>query len=296
MSKEISEPMLGIAKLIDKRSANKILLSSLCALIVLNWRPMLFLVFERTSIEKKIEHFDANTTIISTLVLPLAIGFSVALVMPWIKHLSLLFDSYAEIKTKRLENKNSHLDLMDKMKYETARLEMQRNFEQSALEAAKVDLEATKIENEEIKKQLQQNLKEIRILAPDFNWMKNSMVEDYSAKLKNVVTEIERLNKTISEIQKTLPRYRKDAADCAVDIASSKEAYENSVKQGDDIEVYSQIQKLHISNISSEAEWSGLVTSEEMKLEKAQNNLADLIEEKGRLEKALGQSNITPTK
>lgn len=128
------------------------------AFLAVNWKPVFFLLFSGEPASAKFTYLDTNTSWWALLVLPLFFGVLAALAAPWV---SLWGAIWAESPTnkKRIRAVKAANEV-SKIKNELR--EEQNKAVGSLIESAKQDAEVQKIENEQVRLEVQKQINEIR--------------------------------------------------------------------------------------------------------------------------------------
>ncbi|MCL7409714.1 hypothetical protein [Marivivens donghaensis] len=92
----------------SERLRSPIITSISFVFFLLNWPSLFNLVFGDTTVLERIEYFDANTTICSKYVFPVAFGFMLASIWPWIAFAGSKIVSRGVARTKEFQIEEAH--------------------------------------------------------------------------------------------------------------------------------------------------------------------------------------------
>lgn len=92
----------------SERLRSPIITSIAFVFFLLNWPSLFNLLFGDTTVLERIEYFDANTTICSKYVFPVAFGFMLASIWPWIALAGSKVVSRGVARTKEFQIEEAH--------------------------------------------------------------------------------------------------------------------------------------------------------------------------------------------
>lgn len=145
----------------EARVRSKVIGSILLAFVATNWKALFYVVFERVSSEEKFLFFDENTSFVSLLVIPVFLGAVLALVLPWINFFGMKWTFLADRKQRQFKNNSQHLDVLDKMEYDTKVQEFKARKQRAIVESAKAGEDAKSIEDPLVRKQVEEDLDDL---------------------------------------------------------------------------------------------------------------------------------------
>ncbi len=120
------------AEAFSQRLRSPIIGSIILAVLLLNWKALLYLVFADQPVAVKFHFFDMNTTAWTLYILPVAIGVTYAFAVPWVR---LAGAWVAKTPTDRLRKLQSDTALDQKI---------YRSKKEAELEKAEADAEAAR--------------------------------------------------------------------------------------------------------------------------------------------------------
>ncbi len=132
------------------------------AFIIFNWKPLLYLFMQTGSVTGRFTYFDTHTDIFSTLLWPAALAAAIAATYPWINYGFLKLTSAPTRLKNTLQARSEHHYLIQKQELEKARSELMKVAENELIEQAKRDEEIEKIENDETRIKLQEEIDKLR--------------------------------------------------------------------------------------------------------------------------------------
>lgn len=92
----------------SERLRSPIITSISFVFFLLNWPSLFNLLFGDTTVLERIEYFDANTTICSKYIFPVAFGFMLASIWPWIAFAGSKVVSRGVARTKEFQIEEAH--------------------------------------------------------------------------------------------------------------------------------------------------------------------------------------------
>lgn len=157
------------------------------AFILVNWKVLYFLVFADVRVETKFSYFDVNTDWVSLYFLPFLIGLLLAVGLPFINDLAhrIISDPISRVRAR--DDEYAHERLKKKNIFMLERnqaIKIQENF---LIERAQRDQEIEKIDDEEAREHLKEQIEEVRTQVDEAKIDKTS---DVSA-IKNVLKDEE---------------------------------------------------------------------------------------------------------
>lgn len=156
------EPMNDIIDAISARIKAPYFGYALLAFVAMNWRGVFLLMTTSGSPQERLGAFDAETSFVTLIVLPLTAGAVVAALSPWVRL------SFAFISSKPFEHiDNLHLDsehkkTIRKIELERSRADLFAGKEAELIDRAKRDEEVLGIENAKLQEQLKSELETLR--------------------------------------------------------------------------------------------------------------------------------------
>ncbi len=157
--------MDGIKEVLDAlntRIRSPIIGSFVIAFVIVNWRSLFYLTFADQLTEEKFIYFDEHTDLRSLILFPAAIGFFMAIVSPWIVLAGAHLAEIPVRKRKFLQIKSSHQILIEKESFENTRRQIKATREEALIDEAIRDQEINKIEDTEIREELEKKIDESR--------------------------------------------------------------------------------------------------------------------------------------
>lgn len=130
--------------------------------LIVNWKPIYFLVFSGETAHSKFEFFDKNTNSISLYVLPLVIGIFGAAVAPYISNFGSWWATKPTNSRRIRETNAAHLILQAKNKFAAERENERSIYERSAIEQAKRDEEIASLKDSAVKADLEETITDFR--------------------------------------------------------------------------------------------------------------------------------------
>jgi len=147
----------------EARVKSKILGSVVIAFIATNWKVIFYVIFEKVGAEAKFEYFDDNTDLWSLIAIPLFAGFLLSVLLPWVNYLGLKLTSLPDQKQRQFKNNSQHLDVLDKLEYQTKLQEIKSRQQKVIVDAAKATEDANEIKDPELRKNVQKDLEEAAV-------------------------------------------------------------------------------------------------------------------------------------
>lgn len=135
---------------------------AILAFFALNWRSIFMLVMTKGTPQERLEAFDSNTNIWFLYVLPITTGFLVTAATPWLQWLFNWFSHKPLEKTAFLALSAESKQIAEKTRLEQVRSEQLANREKELIDRAERDVAVQNIEDEELKKQLQEEIQALR--------------------------------------------------------------------------------------------------------------------------------------
>jgi hypothetical protein len=130
--------------------------------VAINWKPIFYLFTSSTDVLERFSYFETNTSFVTLLVHPLIISAVFALSYPWIS-LIFIFASIKPIELKNGVQAESESKLLAKKKrLEFARSELLSAEEAELIDRAKRDVELNKIEDDDVRKKLKEEIEGLR--------------------------------------------------------------------------------------------------------------------------------------
>lgn len=133
--------------------------------IIFNWKPLFYLAFAHKPAEEKFQFFDANVTLISGLVAPIALGVLFAIASPWIALFSAWLAEAPTTRRKLRQTKSTDKILTEKLRLDQTRNQLLASEERALIDAAKRDEEVKEIEDPEIRDELKREIEQLRIAS-----------------------------------------------------------------------------------------------------------------------------------
>lgn len=130
--------------------------------IFINWKQLLVLLFDATSIQVRIDAFEKQTTATSLVVLPLVIGVTVAVLSPWFSYLFLKLARRPTDLHNALQAEAEHNLLLKRKQLEEARATLLAARERELIARAKRDQEVGALDDENSRVELQKQLDQLR--------------------------------------------------------------------------------------------------------------------------------------
>lgn len=206
----------------EARVKSKVMGSVILAFIATNWKAIFYVIFEKTNSVTKFQYFDANTTIWTLLFIPLGVGVFLAATLPWVNFLGMKLTSFPDRKQRELKNNSQHLDVIDKLEYETKLQEIKARKQRAIVESAKADEDAKAIVDPEVREQVRQEFEEtdhsFSSVDREFKYSDISLVElkerieildgELSALENEEVLRADSLNSLIAHGQENELRYQ----------------------------------------------------------------------------------------
>lgn len=148
----------------------------LLAWFIVNWKPLLLLVFGSPAIEDRIEAFQGSTSLMTLAGYPLLLGAVAAIGYPFLHLIFLRLVQWPTDRKNALEAESEGALLQKKAELEAKRatvsaaeqqhkevlLKASRARERDLIEQAKRDLEISQIENQELREKLQMDVEMLR--------------------------------------------------------------------------------------------------------------------------------------
>lgn len=150
----------------EARVRSKIIGSVVLAFAITNWKVLFFLIFERVSAAVKFQYFDDNTNFITLFFVPVLLGSVLALTLPWVNFYGMKWTFMADRKQKQFKNNSQHLDILDKMEYETQVQEFKARKQKAIVASAKAEVEAKSIEDPDLRKRVEEDLDDLEEQMP----------------------------------------------------------------------------------------------------------------------------------
>ena len=132
------------------------------ALLVINWKPLFFLLVDDTPVSTRIELFEKLTNITSLLVLPIAIGAIAAIVSPWVNYVFLRLCRKPTDLRNAIQAESEHKLLLKKKELEEARSLVLAAKERDLISRAKRDEEIGSLADEGARIELQKQIDQLR--------------------------------------------------------------------------------------------------------------------------------------
>jgi hypothetical protein len=132
------------------------------AVVVLNWKPIFYLMAANQGVLERINYFDANTTYWSVVIYPLVTSLLLSLLYPWLHFVVLWLIRNPTRLRNALYAENEHEHLAKKLEFEQLRGAIIAEREQQLIEKKKRDQEVESLDNEELKQDLKAELHQLR--------------------------------------------------------------------------------------------------------------------------------------
>ena len=156
------ESLKEIFDAMNSRVRSPIFGSIAIAFLVINWKPIYYLLFANESVEIRFEFFDANTTLLTTVFWPPVIGIAFAVASSWIAFFSAWIAETPTTKRKLLQTKSADRVLTEKLRLEQTRKKFLAAEEKALIEEAKRDEEVQEIKDPTAREQLEERLDQMR--------------------------------------------------------------------------------------------------------------------------------------
>ena len=160
----------------------------------INWKSVFFVVFSGELAENRFSFFDANTSFWTLFVIPIGLGLTLAWAAPWISFFGAKLARVPVDYKKRLEITAEHELILEKTKLETVRHDLLETKEKSLIDQATRDEEISKIEDANIRDNLQTQIDVLRKGS-------ETNTSDDLSNLTGVDYEIELLNRKVKNLK-----------------------------------------------------------------------------------------------
>lgn len=148
------------------RIKSNVFASVVFAFVVLNWQPLFFVAFEKADSVSKFEYFDENTTSWELYLLPLIIGFALALGLPFINNFAHKVVSGAISATRMRDDEHAHQRLKKKNEWEEERVRGRKLYAEKLISEAQIDQEIDdKIQDPEKRDEIRAKIEDSNLSA-----------------------------------------------------------------------------------------------------------------------------------
>jgi hypothetical protein len=148
---------------IDSRIKSQFFGYFILSFLAVNWEEVLYLIVDNSNISTRINHFHNGTDAYSLILYPVLLASTYSIVYPWIQYLFMFFSSKPTDLKNTLHAKSEHKFLIKKHELENTRNELLSSAENELIERAKRDVELNKIEDENVKEYLKNEINELRV-------------------------------------------------------------------------------------------------------------------------------------
>lgn len=143
---------------LNERVRSPILGSILISFLVINWRPLFYLLLSDQEIETRFAFFDQSTSISTLYVFPVVVGIIIGLVAPWLSYFGSWVASQPVHRQRIMADRFASIRLHEKAKLAQAREYQQSVLEQSTIDRTKRDIEIDNIEDPETREKLRDEI------------------------------------------------------------------------------------------------------------------------------------------
>ena len=135
------------------------------SLLVLNWKPLFYLMLSKAEWVKRIEYFDEHITLSTMFFYPLVFSIVGAVVYPWINYFFLRISKQPTMLRNNIQAESEHALLLKKTELENIRNSLLASKEQDLIERAKRDEKIQEIDDEQVKESLKSEISKLRKLS-----------------------------------------------------------------------------------------------------------------------------------
>ena len=143
--------------------------------LAFNWKGLFLLCFASGTAQDRIVFFDSQTTLWSLTICPISTALFIVVITPWLK---VLFGLASRLAYEKLNSQglvSEHKYLAQKNTLEKERAKALADKESELIDQAKRDVDIDKIEDENVKLKLQQEINELRYQRNQILHSKNNI-------------------------------------------------------------------------------------------------------------------------
>ena len=131
--------------------------------LVINWKPLFYLLSGEVTALQRIEYFESNTTYMSILILP--VGFAVfgTIIYPWINYLFISMCKKPTYLINCVQAQSEHALLIEKQNLEQTRASLLASREIELIERAERDKKLENIDDSDTKEKIKSEIEKLRI-------------------------------------------------------------------------------------------------------------------------------------
>jgi len=130
--------------------------------ILINWKPLIYLLLSKATMIKRISYFEENTSYTSLLILPIVFAIVCSVIYPWVNYFFLILCKKPTDLRNSIQAQSEHTLIVEKQKLENARNAFFADQEKELIERAKRDQELENIDNQDTKKKVQSEIEQLR--------------------------------------------------------------------------------------------------------------------------------------
>lgn len=99
--------------------------------VSINWKPIWFLLFSEESVRTKFQYFDDNTSLCTLFWIPVVIGISIAVAIPWVNLAGLWIARKPKELLRRAESEEAQTNRIHRMELSMKEIEVQADLDQA---------------------------------------------------------------------------------------------------------------------------------------------------------------------
>lgn len=134
-----------------------------------NWQAILFVVVSNASPLVRIEYFEKNVTILSTLVYPTIFSFFMGLFYPWLNLLFIKLESFPARIRNSIYAETEHSHLLRRLQLQRIRGDIRAEKENQLIDETKRDEEIEQIGDALLRNNLKKKISSLRRKEPETN-------------------------------------------------------------------------------------------------------------------------------